>query len=316
MISRRLLRIKILHALYAYYKSDSNSITKSEKELLFSIEKTYELFHYLLMLILEIEHYAYMKIELRKEKKIPTYEDLHPNTKFIDNKLIKQIKENKQFQKYINDKKLSWANYPELIKILYNRLIDSDFYNSYMNDDSRSYSKDKAIVISIYEKIIPEEELLFQILEEQSIYWNDDVEFVISVIIKTLYKFKPSDSEFKKLPELYKNDEDRDFVKQLFRSCIKNHEYCIDLIEKHSKNWDIERIAFMDILLIEMATTEILNIETIPVKVSFNEYIDLAKFYSTDKSSIFVNGVLDKIIQTLRKENKIVKRGRGLIGEI
>ena len=316
MLSRRLLRIKILHALYAFFKANNDSVQKSEKELFFSIGKSYDLFHYLLLLIVDVVNYAGSRIELAKEKRMPSYEDLNPNTKFVDNKLFKQIEENADLKKYLSNTKLSWVNYPELIKKIYQNVTQSDFYSKYMSDKNSDYETDKKIIIDIFEQIIPEEELLFQILEEQSIYWNDDIEFIISMVIKSLKKFSEKDGEHVKLPHLYKNDDDVDFVKTLFRNCIKNHESSLELIEKYSKNWDLERIAFMDILLLEMAISEILNIESIPVKVSFNEYIELAKFYSTEKSSVFVNGVLDRIINSLKENNKIKKRGRGLIGEI
>ncbi len=313
MVSRRLLRIKIMQILFAFFKSKDTSFTKSEKELFFSIDKTYELYHYLMLLIIDTVRYFESKIDIARQKKIPTYEDLNPNMRFVNNKVVTQIAENPRFIRYTNNKKFSWTNHPELIRSLYKEIIKSDEYKQYMNREEDSYKSDKEIIINIYENHIANSELLYQILEEQSIYWNDDIEFVISMIIKTISGFKQNGSV--KLQELYKNDDDISFVKTIFRKTIINHEQNIELIEKYIKNWDIDRIAFLDLLLIEMAITEICEIPTVPVKVSFNEYIEISKFYSTPKSRIFINGILDKIINKLKEDNKITKKGRGLIGE-
>lgn len=315
MLSRRLLRIKMMQELYAFFNSDNKSVENAEKELFFSIRKSYDLFHYLLLLIIDIRNYSESRIDLAKDKKIPSYEDLNPNIRFLENRLIDQIQKNESFAKYINDLKMSWVNYPELIKNTYNELLSDKVFQEYMHSDVSSYNADKKIVLYVFEKIICNSELLYQVLEEQSIYWNDDIEFVISMIIQTLEKFKESREPSVALPDMYKNEEDIDFVKTVFYQTIANHGDNVEMIKKSSKNWDIDRIAFMDILLIEMAVTEIVEMNSIPVKVSFNEYIELAKYYSTEKSSLFVNGILDKIIQHLKSENKILKKGRGLIGD-
>ncbi|MFH2144005.1 MAG: transcription antitermination factor NusB [Bacteroidota bacterium] len=304
-----------MQELYAFINSGNDSIEKAEKELFFSINKAYDLFHYILLLLIDIQKYAESRIELAKDKKIPSFEDLHPNIKFINNKVIEQINQNVSFNNYINKLKMSWVNYPELIKNIYYEILKNETYIKYMQNSEESYSIDKKIILHIYEEIIANNELLYQVLEEQSIYWNDDVEFVISMILKMLEKFKENQDNATDLPEMYKNNEDIEFVKIVFHSCILNHDENVKMIKKFSKNWDIDRIAFMDILLIEMAICEITEMQSIPVRVSFNEYIELAKYYSTEKSSLFVNGILDKIIQFLKSENKIIKKGRGLIGE-
>ena len=185
MISRRLLRIKLLQILFAYFKSDNSSYTNSEKELFFSINKTYELYHFLLILIVDIVNYTESKIDIAKQKRIPTYSDLNPNTKLITNKVVEQIRLNQDLIKYTNNKKLSWINYPELIKSIYNNIIASEDYQNYLSDEELSYKSDKKFIINVFEKYIATSELLHQILEEQSIYWNDDTEFVIIMIIKT-----------------------------------------------------------------------------------------------------------------------------------
>jgi len=316
MISRRILRIKVLQLLYAYYKSEDASLNKVEKELFHSINKTYELYHYLLLLILEITDYAISRIEIARQKNYPSFEDLHPNTKFIDNKVIHQIRINADFDKYLVNHKISWVQSPELIKKIYLKIRNSDEYIKYMNDPDRSYESDKEILYNIYTSSIATTEDLYNNLEEQSIYWNDEVEFVISIIIKTIKGFKENDRENVRLFTLFKNDDDIEFVKRLFRKAVIHKEESLKLIQKFTQHWEIERIAFMDILILQLAITEVIEFESIPTKVTFNEYLEIAKYYSTNKSSIFINGVLDKIIAYLKENNRFKKQGRGLVGEI
>ncbi|HSH52488.1 MAG TPA: transcription antitermination factor NusB [Bacteroidales bacterium] len=315
MISRRLLRIKILQICYAYFKSHEQSVNQAEKELFFSIQKSYDLYHYLFLLIIDIVKYAQSRIELSSHKMIPTNEDLNPNTKFIDNKLVKQLEENKQLNKYLNNNKLSWVNYPELIKNLYLEIKNSEIYQNYMNSEKRTYKEDKKFIIDLYSKIIIIHEPLHQNLEEQSIYWNDDLEFVTGMIIKTLKSFNTSSDEMEQLMPLFKSEDDKDFVKQLFRKTVLKHSEYQQLIADNIKNWDIERVAFVDIVVMVLAISELIEFNEIPIKVTLDEYIEIAKFYSTQKSNVFINGVLDKIVADLKKEGRIKKSGRGLIGE-
>ena len=316
MISRRLLRIKILQISYAYFKSEGQTINQAEKDLFFSIQKSYDLYHYLMLLIIDVVHYANTRIDIAKQKRIPTYEDLNPNTKFVDNRLVKFLEKNEGLNRYLNNQKLSWVNYPELIKNLYNEIKDSEIYANYMNSNVNGFNDDKKFISEIYSKIIIAYEPLYQNLEEQSIFWNDDVEFVISMIVKTFKSLKVSDSEDVSLMPLFKNEEDKDFTKKLFRKAVLNHKENESLISGFIKNWDVERVAFMDIMIMSLALTEITEFAEIPVKVSLDEYIEIAKFYSTEKSNVFINGVLDKIVEHLKSEGKIKKTGRGLIGEI
>lgn len=313
MLSRRLIRIKTSHILYAYFKSSDPSINKYEKELFFSLNKSFELYHYLILLIIGVKKYALARIDLGRNKKIPTTEDLNPNLKFVDNKVITQLEDNYSFRRFISEKKISWVNYPELVKEIYQNMINSDFFKDYMSDLNNSYSADKKFVIGFFQYYLDTSDLLHQVLEEQSIYWNDEVEFIINMIVKTLKGFKAEENENAKLLPLFKNEDDKEFAKNLFRETIINHEENIKLIDKHTKNWDIERIAFIDILFMQLAIAEVIEFPSIPIKVTLNEYIEIIKYYSTKKSSIFINGILDKIINTLNKEGKIKKTGRGLI---
>jgi N utilization substance protein B len=305
-----------MQALYAFFTHDGeSSINKSEKELLFSIQKTYELYHYLLLLILELTDFANSKIELGKQKKMPTYEDIHPNLKFINNRIISQLRMNSDLHSYLQSHKLSWVNYPELIRGIFNELIDCDEYKNYLETKTDSYQEDKNFVCLIYTKIIAQYEPLYAGLEEQSIYWNDEIDFILGIILKTIKKFKEKDGAGSKLLPLYKSQLDEEFSKTLLRKVILNHKEYREMIEKYSKNWDIDRIAFVDTLIMQMAIAEAIEFQSIPIKVTLNEYLELSKYYSTPKSNVFINGILDKVFVQLKKEQKIVKIGRGLMGE-
>ncbi len=315
MISRRIIRIKVLQVLYAFYSTPDKSISNTEKELFFSIQKTYDLYHYLLDLVIEISKHAESVIELRKKKHFPTEEDLNPNNRFIRNQLIAQLQTNENLNKYLTQSKLSWVNEPELIRKLYTDLITSDFYKSYMEAADDSYLADRKFVEQLIAEVILQSEDMDSILEEQSIYWNDDLDFVVSMTLKTLKKFKEYTREDQALLPMFKDEEDRQFSKDLYRKVVLNHDELKGIITKHTVNWDVERIAFIDELILEMAIAEFIYFPSIPTKVTLNEYIELSKYYSTKKSRNFINGILDKALKALKTENKILKAGRGLIGE-
>jgi transcription antitermination protein NusB len=314
MISRRLIRIKLVQVLYAYFTNEGSSLDKSDRELQKSINKAYDLYHYFILLIIKVVDYAEERIEIAGNKKLPTFDDLHPNKRLIDNKVLIQLSNNRQFLNYISASKLNWSDSPDLVKKLYHKIIESDYYQYYMNSDKHDYEADKQIIINIFTNEFEDWEYLYQLLEEQSIYWNDDIEFVVSMIIKTLQKFRESD-ESPELMELYKNEEDREFGKLLLRKSILKHQEYRGIIDQYTKNWELERIALMDVLIMIVALTEIMEFPSIPIKVTLNEYIDIARYYSTEKSNEFVNGILDKIVIDFRKENKIIKTGRGLLGD-
>jgi len=294
---------------------EGSSIDKSDKELAMSIKKAYDLYHYFILLIVNMADYAADRVEIASNKILPNYNDLHPNNRFINNKVVAQLRNSEQFQDYISKNKLSWHENPELIKKLYLKVLETPYYQEYMNSDATDYQNDKKLVLDILTNEFEGWEFLYQLLEEQSVYWNDDIEFVLSMLIKTVEKFKESSINQALMP-LYKNEEDREFGKQLLRKTILKLPEYRELIEKYTQNWEVERIAIMDVLIMTIALSEIMEFPGIPVKVTLNEYIDIARFYSTHKSNEFVNGILDKIVADLRKENKIVKTGRGLLGEI
>ena len=315
MISRRIIRIKVLQVLYAFYNSPDKSINNSEKELFYSFQKTYDLYHYLFELVIEVVKQSESVIELRKNKHLPTGEDLNPNTRFVKNALINQIRDNDALSRHTAKSKLSWSNEPELIHKIYAEVLKAEFFQKYMSSIDNNYQSDKKLVEKILTDIILQSETLHNILEEQSIYWNDDIEFVVSMMVKTIKKFKEYTREDQALMPMFKDPEDEQFAKDLFRKTILNHDELKEIVEAHTLNWDVERIAFMDKLILEMSIAEFLYFPSIPTKVSLNEYIELSKYYSTRKSSNFINGILDKTLKDLKKENKVQKAGRGLIGE-
>jgi N utilization substance protein B len=315
MISRRLLRIKALMALYAFNRREDDNMAQAEKELLFSIEKTYDLYHYLLLLVLEIADIASEKIDQALLKRMPEPEDLNPKKRFIDNQVIEQLRNNKAFNDYIDSRKLSWINYPHIPRLMYNKMIAWDKYEDYMSSDVHSYTIDKKFIVNLITKLFAESEDLESNFEEQSIYWNDDTEYVTVMIEKTLKRFKSENGENVEMMPLYKNKDDEDFVRVLFRKAILYTKQCSDLIDKNTTNWEVERIALMDILVMQLAITEILEFPEIPVKVTLNEYIEIAKYYCTPKSSTFVNGILDNIVKEIREQGLFNKSGKGLIGE-
>jgi len=315
MISRRLLRIKAIMALYAYNRREDDNLTVAETELMFSIGKTYDLYHYLLLLVLEVADIASEKIEQALQKKMPTPEDLNPQRRFIDNQIIAQLRKNVAFKKYISSKKLSWVNYSHIPRLLYNKMIAWEIYEEYMKQENHNYLSDKKFIIRLITKLFSNSEDLQSNLEEQSIYWNDDIEYVSAMVDKTLKKFKADSGENTPLMPLFKNEEDEEFVKILFRKTILHSKKCSELIDENTTNWEVERIALMDILVMQLAITEILEFPEIPVKVTLNEYIEIAKYYCTSKSSTFVNGILDNIVKEIREKGLFNKFGRGLVGE-
>jgi transcription antitermination protein NusB len=316
MISRRTIRIKVLQLLYAYYSSPEKSIQTTEKELRFALTKTYDLYHYLFSLLIEMADFAQRRIENNLSKHIQSWEDLHPNVRFADNQIIQLLRKNRSLQTYLTHSKPPWVKYPELVRDLYNFLTEKEFYKEYMNSPGNSFFEERKFVEKVFQNIILISEDLYIMLEEESVYWNDDLDLVVAMIVKTLKNFDGKSDESAPLLPMYKDEEDEKFARELFRKAILNHDELRGLIDIHSSNWDLERIAFMDILIMQLALAEFLYFPSIPTKVTLNEYIELSKYYSTDKSRNFINGILDKALKELKLEQKVRKTGRGLIGEI
>jgi transcription antitermination protein NusB len=315
MISRRLLRIKALMALYAFNRREDDNLAHAETELMFSIGKTYDLYHQLLLLILDIADIASEKIDFGLQKKMPTPEDLSPQRRFVDNAVIAQLRGNDNLNTFLSANKLSWVNYPHIPRLMYSKMISWNIYQDYMSAEVHNYTADKKFVIKLITDLFLNSDDLHSCLEEQSIYWNDDIEYVTAMLEKTLKKFKADSGVTTALMPLFKNQEDEEFVKVLFRKAILHSDNYSELIDKNTTNWEVERIALMDILVMRLALTEIIEFPEIPIKVTLNEYIEIAKYYCTSKSSTFVNGILDNIVKEIREKGLFNKFGRGLVGE-
>ncbi len=307
MINRILIRIKVLQIVYSFYQNGNNDLKVAENELLFSLRKSYDLYYYFLLLIVEVTNMHKRILEAKKCKYMPTEEELNPNTRLIDNRFTAQLANNAEFNKYINEQGLSWANDENFIRNILDVILDSELYEAYVNNEDDSYETDKEFWRAIFKKCIYRNEMVEEYLEEKSIYWNDDIEIVCTFVLKTIKQFKQEEANAQKLLPMYKNLDDQAFAIKLFRqSLLKGEEYRA-YISKHIKNWESERIAYMDLLIMQVAIAEIVNFPSIPVSVSLNEYIDLAKIYSTPKSGVFVNGILDPIVNELKNENKLIK---------
>lgn len=312
MINRRHIRVKTMQSIYAMQQSHSDDLGKEEKFLKHSIQKMFDLYVLNLQLLVEVQKLARKKIELSKKKILATKEDLQPNTKFIDNKLLTVIAESVSLESYIELNKLdNWQLNDEYVKHIFKELQNGRLYAEYMNSSSSDGNTDRDFIVDFFREIIAPNEKLYEYYEDVMISWVDDIPFVNTWVLKTL-----KNQSLKKpliLGALYKDDDDKKFVSDLFnKTMLHQHKYDED-IQSKTPNWEVDRIADIDIILIKMAITEFLHFPSIPVRVTINEYIELSKDYSTKKSGNFINGVLDKLSKDYQQSQKMVKMGRGLL---
>ncbi len=307
MINRVLIRLKIIQIVYAYYQNGSKNLDAAEKELFFSLSKAYDLYNYLLMLMIAVTNYAQKRIDAGKSKLAPTAEELYPNMKFVENKFIAQLEVNDQLVDFIANQKRSWTNDEDFVKALYDQIVASDIYKEYMASSDNSYDADRELWRKLYKTFVFNNEALDALLEDQSLYWNDDKEVVDTFVLKTIKRFDAKNGAKQPLLPEFKDEEDREFARRLFRRAILNADYYRHLIGENTRNWDLDRVAFMDVIVMQCALAEILSFPNIPVSVSLNEYVDIAKVYSTPKSGSFVNGTLDGIVNQLKKDGKLTK---------
>lgn len=307
MINRVLIRLKIVQIVYAYYQNGGKNLDTAEKELFFSLSKAYDLYNYLLLLMVEVTKQANKRLNAAKNKLVPTKEELFPNTKFVENRFIAQLEVNKQLLEFSNNQKKTWENEADFVKTLCDKILESDIYKEYMASETSSYEEDRELWRKLYKNIIFNNIELDQVLEDQSLYWNDDKEIVDTFVLKTIKRFDEKNGAKQELLPEFKAEEDQDFARRLFRRTILNADYYRHLISENTKNWDLDRVAFMDVVIMQIALAEILSFPNIPVSVSLNEYVEIAKLYSTPKSGGFINGTLDGIVNSLKKENKLTK---------
>ena len=306
MINRELIRIKIVQLTYAYYQNGNKNIDSAEKELLFCLSKAYDLYNYLLELIVAITHEERHRVEIATQK--ANREGLEaPSQKFAFNKFAVQLEENKMLNTFLEEQKLSWDNDIEFIRKMCTQIESSSIYQEYMENPDDSYEADREVWRKLYKHLIQENGDIDALLEEKSLYWNDDKEVVDTFVLKTIKRFDATNkSEQELLPE-YRDEEDREFARKLFRATILNADTYQRYMSETSRNWDFSRLAYMDVVIMQIAIAEMLTFPNIPISVTINEYVNLAKLYSTPKSGGYINGMLDAIARYLVDTGKLLK---------
>lgn len=312
MLNRRYLRIKVLQALYSFYQDDRLDLPVKEKELIKSVDKIYDLYLYLILILKELRNVAERTIEERKKKMLPTANDLNPNTRFINDPVLLKIDSSPLLAQLKKDRVIMWTIDEEpAIKKIYAEIIASADYAAYCDAPDVSFEESKKFIHTIYKKFISDNELIKHYLFEKNIHWAGDYTLATLSAMKTIKAFKEA-GELELMP-LYKADDDHDYMVTLFRHTILDDTNVSAILKDKISNWEPERIAAIDMMLMKMAITEILQFPAIPVKVTLNEYIEISKQYSSPKSNTFINGILDAVVKDLRSQNKLAKTGRGLI---
>ena len=306
MINRELIRIKIVQLTYAYYQNGNKNMDSAEKELLFSLSKAYHLYNYLLLLIIAVTKEARHQVEVlttraKREGTEP------PSDKFAYNKFAMQLEENKMLQEFVETQKQTWDDDVEFIRRLYGQITQSDIYRHYMENQDDSYEADREVWRQLYKALVVENDDLSSLLEDKSLYWNDDKEVVDTFVLKTIKRFDPKNKKNQELLPEYKDEEDKDFARRLFRATIMNADQYQRYMSDASRNWDFSRLAYMDVVIMQIAIAEMLTFPAIPISVTINEFVDLAKIYSTPKSGSYINGMLDSIARYLIKEGMLLK---------
>ncbi|MEY3198569.1 MAG: transcription antitermination factor NusB [Bacteroidota bacterium] len=314
MLNRRHLRIKVLQALYAYFQSKEDNFRRTENELMQAIERIYDLYIYFLLTFSEVKTISENRMEEKKKKIRPTDADLNPNRKFTNNKIVLMLEESRELRTISEERKVNWVGDEpqEMFRKIYLHMEESETFFEYLNNGQEGFEEDKAFAIELFRTEIANSELLYNYIEEKSIHWMDDIDLACSMVLKTIKTFEKGE-DISILPLYKKDDDEQEFVRELLRKTISMNKENEELIDDLTKNWELDRIAKMDIILMKMAITELQIFNNIPTKVTLNEYIEISKFYSTPKSNGFINGILDKAIGRLEEEKKILKIGRGLI---
>lgn len=308
MINREIIRLKVVQVTYAYYQNGGKNVDVAEKELFFSLAKAYDLYNYLLMLMVEINRIATRSVETAQNKHKRTGEGEAPSTRFIENRFINQLEVNAQLQEFQESQKKSWSDEETFVRSLYQKIIETDYYKEYMAAETTTYADDRELWRKIYKNIICNNEDLDAILEDISLYWNDDKYIVDTFVLKTIKRFEEANGSKQELLPEFKDEEDREFAHKLFRHTLLNAEYYRSLIAGNTKNWEFNRIALMDLVIMQIALAEMLTFPNIPLSVTINEYVDIAKVYSTPRSGSYVNGLLDAIAKKLIAEKKLIKK--------
>lgn len=314
MLTRRHIRVKVMQSIYALAQSGGNSnVDKEVKFVKFSMDNMYNLYLTLISLLIEIQKKADEQQRLSQKKYLATQEEKNPNKKFVNNDVLKLLVANEPLQEELSNRKLSWDLDDKYVEIIYDAILESDIYRNYMSGTESSFKEDKEFVADIYKNIIAPNDKLYEFIEDHNLTWVDDLPLVNTLILKMITGLKKNSEVNYFLPSLYKDDDDLKFALDLFKKTVLNYEKLQEEISGKTPNWDVERIADMDSILLKMAICEFLKFPSIPVKVTMNEYVEIAKEYSTPKSSVFINGILDKLVKEYQNNNKLNKVGRGLM---
>lgn len=308
MINRVLIRIKIIQLLYSHQLNEGKSIADYKRELSESLEKTYELYHWLLQLIIDLRDFAEKRIEFGLNKRYPTDEDLNPNRRFMLNKVALAVANNVEHREFAKANGISWEEYSDLIKGLFESICASEYYKKYMSARENSFADDKMIWRQIFKKVIFTYKPFEERLESMDIYWNDDVEIVASFVEKTIKKLEEGSTDIEVLPK-YRDADDEEYAMLVLSKAIENGEEYKELVKSFSQNWEKDRIAVMDMSIMQAAIAEINFCPTIPVNVTLNEFIEISKYYSSEKSSLFINGILDRVVNKYKEDSSLLKVG-------
>jgi len=307
MINRTIIRIKVLQIVYACYQNNCKDLALAENELMFGIQKSYDLYHYLLLLIILLTDIEQKRLDKLRNRLLATEAERNPNMRLADNRLAEQLNRNKQLQKFAREKGTFWINEDShFVRSTLNKILQSDIYRDYLESDD-TYESDRIFWINIFKNLILKDDELSEVLEDQSVYWNDDLEVIGAFALKTIRRLNVDASANQALYPMFKDTEDKDFAIHLLHHSLLEGEESSRRIKNQINNWDIERLALMDLFIIQIAMAELLNFPSIPVSVTLNEYIDLARYYSTPKSPVFINGILDAIVKELKNEKLLFK---------
>lgn len=314
MVNRRHIRIKVMQSIYAMHQNGSDNMESQEKFLFYSIDAIQDLYLIMVSSLIEIVKKEKVFLQLSSQKHLATPEERNPNEKFVNNSIIQLLEENNSLSIALENRKINhWFIHEEYINLLLNSLKNSKLYSKYMSNPTTSFEEDKQFVIAAFTEIIVPNEKLYEYLEDDKLTWIDDIPVVNTHIVKQLKAIESSNDENFRVPKLFKDADDKDFAKELFRKTILNEKELAKEFDAKTPNWDLDRIAEIDTIILKMAICELLKFPSIPVKVTLNEYLELAKEYSTPKSSIFINGILDNLVKEFQTNKKMIKAGRGLM---
>jgi transcription antitermination protein NusB len=314
MLNRRHIRVKVMQTIYAFKGSESDDFSPNQKFLLFSIDNMYNLYLLLISLLIEVQKRAEADLEKKQKKHLATQEDKNPNRKFVNNELLQLLKKNLQLKNQLETYKITyWEMDAEYVDVIFKAITASDLYKTYMQSRTSDFKEDKEFIVDIFKEVIAPNEKLYEYIEDKNLTWLDDLPTINTTILKLLRKAKSTSPENHFTPKLYKDTEDKQFAIDLFKKTILNQTTLNKEVEQKTQNWDSERIANVDFVLLQMAICELKYFPSIPAKVTINEYLEIAKEYSTPKSSIFINGILDKLVKEYQEAGTLNKIGRGLV---